>query len=200
MTRNSGRTRLGRSRLLCSGMNEEFAEMQTMAEANRIECIEEVLRDANFVDANRAERCVKAGKEMYGVLVRYTNSEALTIVKSVSEMDGVRAWARLHANYNRRTLGRMFKSATRVHVSEACEEMLAKSVIGNHAMGGEVGGVWIDGNVEEMEDEEVSDAFSEYGADQRDELIKIRADQRDGLSNIRAEQRGRVQQNSCGSA
>ena len=48
---------------------------------------------------------MKAGKEMYGVLARYTNSEALTIVKSVSEMDGVRAWARLHANYSRGTTG-----------------------------------------------------------------------------------------------
>ena len=44
--------------------------------------------------------------------------------------------------------------------------------------GPDVGGVWILGNVEEMEDEEVSDGSS-----------KIRADQRDGLSNIRAEQR-----------
>ena len=33
------------------------------------------------MDANR-ERCVKAGKEMYGLLARYTHSEALTIVKS----------------------------------------------------------------------------------------------------------------------
>ena len=60
------------------------------------------------MDANR-ERCVKAGKEMYGVLARYTNSEALTTVKSVSEMDRVRAWARLHANYSRRTLGPVFR-------------------------------------------------------------------------------------------
>ena len=74
-------------------MNEEFAEMLTTAETEGIESIEEVLREAKFVDANR-ERCVKAGNEMYGVLARYTNSEALTIVKSVSEMDGVRAWAR----------------------------------------------------------------------------------------------------------
>ena len=91
-----------------SGMNEDFAEMLTTAETEGTECIEEVLREAKFVDANR-ERCVKAGEEMYGVLARYTNSEALTIVKSVSEMDGVRAWARLHANYSRRTLGRMFR-------------------------------------------------------------------------------------------
>ena len=33
-------------------------------------------------------------------------SEALTIVKSVTELDGVGAWPRLHANYSRRTLGR----------------------------------------------------------------------------------------------
>ena len=87
-----------------SGMNRELAEILTTAEADGVESIEELSREAKFVDANR-ERCVRAGKEMYGVLARYTNSEELTIVKSVSEMDGVRAWARLHANYSRRTLG-----------------------------------------------------------------------------------------------
>ena len=89
-------------------MNEEFEEMLTTAEAKGIESIEEVLREAKFVDANR-ERFLKAGKELFGVLARYTNSEALTIVNCVSEMDGVRAWARLHANFGRRTLGRMFR-------------------------------------------------------------------------------------------
>ena len=89
-------------------MNGELAEMLNMEEADGIESIEEVLREARLVDVNR-ERCVKAGKEMYGVLARYTSSEALTIVKSVTEMDGVRSWARLHANCSRRTLGRMFR-------------------------------------------------------------------------------------------
>ena len=74
-----------------SRMNGELAEMLKAAEADGIESSEEVLREAKFVDANR-ERCVKAGEEMYGVLARYTNSEALTVVKSVSEMDGVKAW------------------------------------------------------------------------------------------------------------
>ena len=74
----------------CVGMKEEFAEMLTTAEADGIESTEEVLREAKFVDANR-ERCVKAGKEMYGVLAKYTKSEALTIVKSVTVMDGARA-------------------------------------------------------------------------------------------------------------
>ena len=59
--------------------------------------------------ANR-ERCKKASREMYSVLARYTSSEALTIVKkSVTEMDGLGAWARLHANCSTRTLGRMFR-------------------------------------------------------------------------------------------
>ena len=52
-----------------SGMNEELAEILITAEADGIESIEEVLRKAKFVDANR-ERCVKAGKELYGVLAR----------------------------------------------------------------------------------------------------------------------------------
>ena len=38
--------------------------------------------------------------------------------------------------------------------------------------------------VEEIEDEEVSDAFSEDGADQRDGFSKIRADQCDGTSKF----------------
>ena len=75
------------------------------------------------MDANRGKCvCVKAGKEMYYVLAEYANSEALTIVKSISEMDGVRAWTRLHVDYSRRTLEIPCSwSATRVHVSEACE-------------------------------------------------------------------------------
>ena len=56
------------------GMNEEFAEMLTTAKTEGIKSIEEVLREAKFVDANR-ERCVKASKEVYGVLARYTNSK-----------------------------------------------------------------------------------------------------------------------------
>ena len=69
---------------------------------------------------------VKAGKELYGVLARYTNSEALTIVKSVSEMDGVRAWARLRCELQQKNVGANVQSATRVHVSEALRRMLVK--------------------------------------------------------------------------
>ena len=86
-----------------SGTNEEFVEMLSTAEADGIDSIEEVLREAKFVDANGG-MCVKAGKEMYGVLARYASSEALTMV-----MDGVRTWARLYVNYSRRTLRIMFR-------------------------------------------------------------------------------------------
>ena len=55
--------------------------------------------------------------------------------------------------------------------------------------GSDVGGVWIVGYVEKIEDEEVSDAFSDDGADQRDGFSKIRADQRNGFSESRADQR-----------
>ena len=89
-------------------MSSELVEMLITAEANGVESTQKVLREDRFVDANR-ERCMEASREMHSVLARYTISEASTIVKSVTELDGVRAWARLHANYSRRTLGRMFR-------------------------------------------------------------------------------------------
>ena len=50
-------------------------------------------------------------------------------------------------------------------------------------------GPW--GNVEEMEDQEVSGAFSKDGADQRDGSSKSRAEQRDGFNKIREDRRDR---------
>ena len=55
--------------------------------------------------------------------------------------------------------------------------------------GSDVCGVWIVGNVEEMEDEEASGAFSEDGADRLDGFSKMCADQRDGFNEICADQR-----------
>ena len=46
---------------------------------------------------------------MHSVLARYTNSEGSTIVRSVTGLDGVKAWRRRHANYNRRTLEIIFR-------------------------------------------------------------------------------------------
>ena len=41
---------------------------------------------------------------MHSVMAKYTNSEGSTIVRSVTGLDGVKAWPRRHANYSRRTL------------------------------------------------------------------------------------------------
>ena len=57
------------------------------------------------MDANRG-RCRKASREMHSVLATHTSS--LTIAKSVTELDGVGAWASLHANYSRGTLALTF--------------------------------------------------------------------------------------------
>ena len=90
------------------------------------------------MDANR-EKCVKAGKEMHGVLARYTNSEVFDdreerIGDGRSESTGEVTCELQHKN-----VGKNVQSATRVHVSEACEGCWS-SAIGNHAMGGEVEG------------------------------------------------------------
>ena len=58
--------------------------------------------------------------------------------------------------------------------------------------GSDVGGVWIVGNVEEIEDEEVSDAFSEDCADQRGGFSNTRADQGDEFGFFRGEGRANV--------
>ena len=43
------------------------------------------------------------------MLARYTNSEASTIVKSVTGLQEVEAYLKIHANDSRRTLGIMFR-------------------------------------------------------------------------------------------
>ena len=91
-----------------SGMRGELAEMLDAADTTGIGNTEEILGEDQFVDANQ-ERWRKASSEIHSVLARYTSSEALTIVTSVATKNGVGAWARLHANYSRRTLGRMFR-------------------------------------------------------------------------------------------
>ena len=82
--------------------------MLNAAEMTGSKSTEEILGEDRCLDANR-EMCREARREMYSVLARYTSYEALTIVQSVTELDGVGTWARLHANYSRRTLGRMLK-------------------------------------------------------------------------------------------
>ena len=118
---------------------KRFAEMLSTAEGDGIESIEEVSREPNFVDANR-EKCVKAGKEMYGVLARYANTEALTIGEERIGDGRSESMGEVTCELQQqKNVGNNVQSATRVHVSEACEGCRPYA-IGNHAMGGEVGG------------------------------------------------------------
>ena len=42
----------------------------------------------------KREGCAKTSRELYSVPVRYTSSEASTVVKSVTGFEGVEAWSR----------------------------------------------------------------------------------------------------------
>ena len=80
-----------------SGMNRDLAELLNAAETGTVRNSEEISKYDAFVYANR--------EDVSGPVETYTDSEASTIVRSVTGMDGVEDWARLHANYSRRTLG-----------------------------------------------------------------------------------------------
>ena len=60
-------------------MNGDLAELSNAAEKGEVRNAEDILKDDEFVDANREKR-IKASKEKYRVLARYTNTEASTIV------------------------------------------------------------------------------------------------------------------------
>ena len=64
-----------------------------------------VVNDATFVDADPAQ-CTKATRELYSMSLE---SEAAVIVRSLTGLDGVEAWSKLHANNSRRALRRVFR-------------------------------------------------------------------------------------------
>ena len=55
-----------------SGMNGGLVEILEAAETDGVRNLDQTLKEDTFVDANQ-ENCVKASKEMYSVLARYTN-------------------------------------------------------------------------------------------------------------------------------
>ena len=95
--------------------------MLSAADTRGIENTEAVLREGQFVS----------------FLARYTGSEASTTVKSGTELDLVGVWARLHANYSTRTLGRMFR-VQRECMSPKPAKDVGQVRLGDHAVGGEV--------------------------------------------------------------
>ena len=73
------------------------------AKADGVRKLEEILSEDAVLGANK--KCVKASRELYSVLARYTSFEASTIVRSVTGLDRVEAGPRRHANCSERTLG-----------------------------------------------------------------------------------------------
>ena len=68
----------------------------------------EILKYDEFVDVTREKR-IEVVREMYSVLATHVTSEASTIARTATEMDGVESWRKLRENFSRRTLGRMFR-------------------------------------------------------------------------------------------
>ena len=51
----------------------------------------------------------KLSAELYDLLFMVTADEALSLVQSVQDMDGLAAWQKLHRNYNPKTLARIMQ-------------------------------------------------------------------------------------------
>ena len=56
----------------------------------------------------------KLSAELYDILFMLTEDEAMSLVQSVPDMDGIAAWQKLHRNYNPRTLARIMQLIMRV--------------------------------------------------------------------------------------
>ena len=97
-----------KAKVAISAMHEELVDVMKAAEAREGKNVKEILCDIDELEELNHEKRIKASKELYSLLVRYTGSEAATIVRSTAGLDGVEAWGKLRASYSRRTLGRMF--------------------------------------------------------------------------------------------
>ena len=99
-----------KARIAVSAMHGDLADLMKEAEMREGKDAKEILNDIDDLEENYDhEKCIKASKELYSLLARYTGAEAAMIVRSVTGLDGVEAWGKLHASYSRRTMGRMFR-------------------------------------------------------------------------------------------
>lgn len=91
-------------------MSEDLVDLMKLAEANHDVGTKEFLETFDGLEEKYDhKRCSKASAELYSVIARLTSMEAATVVKGAGNMDGVEAYGKLHANYSKRTLGRMFR-------------------------------------------------------------------------------------------
>ena len=62
----------------------------------------------DFVNYDQA-KMEKLSAELYDLLFMLTEEEAMSLVQSVSDMDGLAAWQKLHRNYNPKTMARIMQ-------------------------------------------------------------------------------------------
>ena len=96
----------------------------------------EILKEDTFLDVNK-EACAEASRELWSVLATYTSSGASTTVKSVTDLEGVEAWSKLHANYSGKNAGEIFRvqrASMHPKTGKGCEP----GETGHHAVGRKV--------------------------------------------------------------
>ena len=101
-----------------SSLHDELAEVMRAVETGGIRTAEDVLRDDDFVDLNRA-RCVRASKEMHSILAMQTSAEALAIVSGVDSIGPCGSVGKTARELQQKNTGTNVQSATRVHAPEA---------------------------------------------------------------------------------
>ena len=87
-TKNIGRTGRGRSGP-CQDVSSDLAEVLEATEGPRVR---KILEDNGGLVEVDQTKCTKASRELYSMLARYIGSEAVTIVWSVTGLNGVEAW------------------------------------------------------------------------------------------------------------
>ena len=84
-------------------MNGDAAELLNAAETGGVRNSEEIWKDDEFVDANR--KVHQGQKNMYSALVRYTNSEASTIVRNLTGTGWSRSLGETPLKLNQKNTG-----------------------------------------------------------------------------------------------
>ena len=89
--------------------NKTFMRAMEKAECTADECTTRSigLEDA-FVNFDQTTM-EKLSAELYDILFMLSEDEAMSLVQSVSDMDGLAAWQKLHRNYNPKTLARVMQ-------------------------------------------------------------------------------------------
>ena len=86
-----------------------MAEEGIVHRAGELTMDELIQRDVSGAGEGKYDGIEDTGGELYQQLVMMTEGEAKMLVKSVGECDGYKAWARLYAKYNKRTLARLMR-------------------------------------------------------------------------------------------